>query len=122
MREPQIFFVAGQLPGFNEIARKHWSVYNRLKKQWGITCGQEILVAKIKPVHKCTIHFRWQEKNDKRDSDNISGFMVKVILDALTTMRVIEDDTREFIQHTTHEVVVRPPAPGVLVTITEVDT
>jgi len=122
MREPQIFFVAGQLPGMNEIARKHWSVYNRLKKQWGITCGQEILVAKIKPVEKCTIHFRWQEKTGRRDSDNVTGFMTKVILDALTTMRIVQDDTREFIQRTTHEVVVRPPAPGVIVTITEVET
>ena len=119
MREPQIFFVAGQLPGFNEIARKHWSVYNRLKKQWGITCGQEIMVAKIHPVEKCTIHFRWQEKNNKRDSDNISGFMVKVILDSLTAMRIIHDDTRAYVTHTTHEVVVRPQAPGVIVTITD---
>lgn len=120
MRE-QRFFVHGPLPGFNQIARKHWSVYSALKKRWGITCGQEILVAKIKPVDKCTIHLRWQEKDDKRDSDNISGFMQKVILDALTTMRIIHNDTREFIQHTTHEVVVYPSAPGVLVTITEVE-
>jgi len=120
MREPQIFFVAGQLPGFNDIVRKHWSTYDRLKRQWGTTCGYEIMVAKIQPVEKCTIHFRWQEKTGRRDSDNVTGFMTKVILDALTTTRIIQDDTREFIQHTTHEVVVRPQAPGVIVTITDV--
>ena len=120
MREPQSFFVHGPLPGMNDIARKHWSVYSALKKRWGITCAQEIMVANIQPVDKCTIHFLWQEKTGKRDSDNISGFMQKVCLDSLVNMGIIQDDTRQFIQHTTHEVVVCPLAPGVLVTITEI--
>ena len=121
MREPQSFFVHGRLPGFNQIAHKHWSVYSALKKRWGITCAQEIMVAKIQPVDKCTIHFLWQEKDENRDSDNVTGFMTKVILDSLTRMDIIVDDTRVYVQHTTHEVVVCPLAPGVLVTITEVE-
>lgn len=120
MRE-QSFFVHGRMPGMNQIARKHWSVYSTLKKRWGITCGQEIMAAKIKPVDRCTIHFRWQEKDEKRDSDNVTGFMTKVILDSLTRMDIIVDDTRVYVRRTTHEVVVYPSAPGVLVTITEVE-
>lgn len=42
-----------------------------------------------KPVH---MHYRWYEKNSRRDKDNISSFGRKVIQDALVKSGVLQND------------------------------
>lgn len=112
----QLFFVPGPLPGANDIIRKHHMVYSRLKTKWGLTIARIILLAGIKPVQTCKISFLWQEKNNRRDDDNVM-FGQKFVLDALRDMQIIHDDRRQFVKQLIHEVVVFPSCPGVLVTI-----
>jgi hypothetical protein len=110
----QSFFVPGPLPGANDIVRKHHMVYSALKKRWCLTIAQVILVARLKPMQACTIAFRWQEKDNRRDDDNIM-FGQKFVLDALRDMQIIPDDRRQFVRSLTHVIVVEPTNPGVLV-------
>ena len=115
----QIFFVPGPLPGANDIIRKHYMVYSTLKSRWGLTIARCIIVAKIKRVQACTIHFLWQEQHNRRDDDNIM-FGQKFVLDALRDTRIIPDDRRQFVQSLTHRITIDPTNPGVWVRIENV--
>ena len=115
----QIFFVPGPLPGANDIIRKHYMIYSTLKSQWGLTIARCIIVAKLKRVQACTIHFLWQERHNRRDDDNIM-FGQKFVLDALRDTRIIPDDRRQFVQSLTHRITIDPTNPGVWVRIENV--
>ena len=115
----QTFFVPGPLPGANDIIRKHHMVYSTLKSRWGLTIARCIIVAKLKRVQACTIHFLWQERHNRRDDDNIM-FGQKFVLDALRDTRIIPDDRRQFVHSLTHRITIDPTNPGVWVRIEEV--
>jgi len=115
----QTFFVPGPLPGANDIIRKHYMIYSTLKSQWGLTIARCIIVAKLKRVQACTIHFLWQERHNRRDDDNIM-FGQKFVLDALRDTRIIPDDRRQFVQSLTHRITIDPTNPGVWVRIENV--
>ena len=112
----QSFFVAGRLPGANDIIRKHPMVYSTLKREWGRRIAQQILVAKLRPVGYCRIEFVWHELTEKRDPDNVI-FGQKFVLDALRDTTIVKDDSRKFIHSLTHRVIVDPSRPGVEVTL-----
>ena len=112
----QTFFIPGPLPGANDIIRKHHMVYSRLKSQWGLTIARCIIVAKLKRVQACTVAFLWQEKDNRRDDDNVM-FAQKFVLDALRDTKIIPDDRRRYIHALIHQVIVEPTNPGVTVTV-----
>jgi Holliday junction resolvase RusA-like endonuclease len=107
------------LPGANDIIRKHYMVYSKLKAQWGLTIARCIIVAKLKRVQRCRVVLRWQEPNNRRDDDNVI-FGQKFVLDALRDTKIIPDDRRKFVESVTNLVTVVPTCPGVHVTIEEV--
>lgn len=115
----QRFFIPGPLPGANDTIRKHHMVYSRLKSQWGLTIARCIIVSKLKRMGYCSILFRWQEPNNKRDDDNVI-FAQKFVLDALRDTKIIPDDRRQFIKSLSHCVVVDKESPGVWVELVEV--
>lgn len=112
----QSFFIPGLLPGTNEVVRKHWRVYANLKRECGITCSVYIHKAKMQPMQSCSIIFEWREKDWRRDGDNIQ-FGQKFILDALVTCGILKNDTRRFVEMSTHKITIDKANPGVLVTL-----
>ena len=88
----QTFFIPGPLPGANDIIRKHWRVYDNLKREWGGICAVYIRKAKLTPVRTARIAFEWHEpiplRKQKRDPDNII-FGEKFALDALVQTGIL---------------------------------
>jgi hypothetical protein len=119
----QTFFVPGPLPGANDIIRKHWRVYSRLKADWGLTCARCIMIAKLKPVRACTIAYHWVEplprRGHIRDRDNIR-FGAKFVNDALVSHGILLDDGPDGVVSMTDSFTYDGETPGVHVTITEV--
>ena len=91
------FTIKGSLDGQNgfiEANRTHPKAGNRMKQDnqqivvWSIR--QQLKRLKIdKPIN---IHYKFIEKNRRRDKDNISSFAMKVIQDALVQAEVIKND------------------------------
>ena len=119
----QTFFVPGPLPGANDIIRKHWRVYSRLKVTWGQAIALVLLVYKIQPVRACTIRYQWIEptpvRGHIRDRDNIR-FGAKFINDALVSQGILLDDGPDGVVSLTDSFTYDGVKPGVQVTIEEV--
>ena len=119
----QSFFVPGPLPGANDIIRKHWRVYSKLKADWGLTCARCMLLAKVKPVRACAIAYHWVEplprRGHIRDRDNIR-FGAKFVNDALVSQGILLDDGPDGVVSLTDSFTYDGVTPGVLVTIEEV--
>ena len=119
----QSFFIPGPLPGANDIIRKHWRVYSKLKADWGLTCARCMLLAKIQPVRACAIRYQWIEptpvRGHIRDRDNIR-FGAKFINDALVSQGILLDDGPDGVVSLTDSFTYDGVTPGVLVTIEEV--
>lgn len=116
----QSFFVPGPLPGMNDFAGKksRWH-YGHLKREWGEAIGIAIHLAKLKPMARVHVLFRWHERNRKRDPDNImSG--AKFVLDALVRRKILQDDGWDEIASVSHAYFVDKTKPGVFVTLEEV--
>ncbi len=116
------FFVPGPLPGLNELidaaksGRGKGNAYSRLKRSWTDTV---ILMARAAQLPKCQrarFSFRWQERNRKRDPDNVAAGGRKLVLDGLVKAGVLPGDGWEHVASwdDTFEVATRP---GVLVGI-----
>jgi len=119
----QSFFIPGPLPGANDIIRKHWRVYSRLKVTWGQAIALVLLVYKIQPVRACTIRYQWIEptpvRGHIRDRDNIR-FGAKFINDALVSQGILLDDGPDGVVSLTDAFTYDGVKPGVQVTIEEV--
>jgi Holliday junction resolvase RusA-like endonuclease len=115
----QHFFVPGPLPGMNEFAGKksRWH-YRELKANWGEAIGVQIGMAKLKPMQRASVLFRWQEKHNRRDPDNIM-VGAKFILDALVARKILPDDGWAEIAALTHTFSIDKKRPGVWVELTE---
>lgn len=100
----QTFTIEGKLPGMNEIARKHWAVYVRLKKQTAALIFPYIRLAKIRPMQRASVTFEWFERDRSRDWDNIVGFATKIVLDTLVACEILPDDGWDHIEGISHRV------------------
>lgn len=119
----QEFFVAGQLPGMNEIiaacksGRGKGNAYSRMKRQWNNYIATVAVACKLfrvtKPVRvKCL----WREPNRRRDPDNVQAG-VKFLLDSLVSAGILEGDSQRHVKEIQHIVTVNCVAPGVVVTL-----
>lgn len=126
----QQVFIDGPLPSANDIIRKHWRVYSKFKKDWGILTkvavrrhGLQPMQAQ-EPIRRVMIAFEWIEATDRldrdRDPDNIA-FSAKFILDALVQEKILRDDSRREIHSLHHIFAMDSVTPGVMVTLTELD-
>lgn len=71
-----------------------------------------------KPV---IIHYKFYEKNKRRDKDNILSCAMKFIQDSLVKCKVLKDDGWEEIANFTHEFYVDKENPRIEVTLEEID-
>ena len=121
----QSFFLAGTLPGMNEIIsaskvrRGKWSAYFKMKQQVGQDIYFAIKQAKLKPMERAFVQFEWCEKNQRRDPDNVSAGGRKFILDALVNSGVLKGDGWEHIVGFQERFIVDKLNPGVNVTLEE---
>ena len=67
------------------------------------------------------IRWTWQEKDQRRDPDNVTGIGKKFVLDALVTMGILKNDGWKQIAGWTDTWVVVPECPGVTVILEECD-
>lgn len=96
-----IFKIDEKLPSLNEYTkacRTNKFIGAKMKDEtenliW-FYIKQQIKCGKITSPVK--IHFTWNEKNKKRDLDNIC-FAKKFILDALVKANVLEDDKQNYV-------------------------
>jgi Holliday junction resolvase RusA-like endonuclease len=115
----QSFFIPGPLPGMNDFAGKksRWH-YRELKANWGMSIGIRIGMAKLTPMKRAAVTFRWMEKNKRRDPDNLQ-FGQKFVLDSLVTRGILPDDGWDEIVSLTHTFSVDARNPGVWVELVE---
>jgi hypothetical protein len=113
----QSFFIPGPLPGMNDFAGKksRWH-YRALKEEWGEVIGVYIHMAKLKPMQSARVTFTWNERDRKRDPDNIMTG-AKFVLDALVSKKVLRDDGWDEILAISHHYYVNKAKPGVTVTL-----
>lgn len=117
-------WVAGPLPGLNELigaAKGAGGVgrhYAKLKKAWTVTVWALARQAGIPPFPgRVVFHFRWYERDRRRDPDNVAAGGRKLILDGLVMAGVIKGDGWNVVQSWADSFNVRPEKPGVEVTI-----
>ena len=96
--------IQGKLPGLNdytEACRKNKYIGAKMKKDAQIQISWFLhRLPEIKRPVK--IYFLWQEKDHRRDPDNVS-FAQKFILDELVRLRKIPNDTSRWIHALYHD-------------------
>ena len=96
--------IQGRLPGLNEYTeacRKNRYAGAKMKKDAQIQCSWFMhRLPEIKRPVK--IYFIWQEKDHRRDPDNIA-FAQKFILDELVRLKKIPNDTSRWIHGLYHD-------------------
>ena len=120
------FTIKGSLDGQNDFIaanRTHPKAGNRMKQgnQQIVVCfiRQQLKRLKIdKPIH---IHYKFIEKNRRRDKDNIASFAMKVIQDALVQVEVIKNDGWREVESFSCTFGVDKENPRIEVTITEIE-
>lgn len=117
------FTIIGRLSGANDAIAA--ASYNRftsgtLKKKETRRCALAAIAGVVptftKPVK---IHFKWIEKNRKRDIDNVR-FAAKYIMDGLQESGKLPNDSWKWVVSMSDEWAVDPVNPRVEVTITEI--
>jgi hypothetical protein len=94
------FFVPGQLPDFNTMIEAAKGCggrgykYSTLKKQWTQTIALHALAAGAARwrVTRARFEFRWIEKDQRRDPDNIAAGGRKLCMDSLVLAKVLTND------------------------------
>ena len=85
--------IPGRLPGYNDLTTGHWATDYRSKSEAMDIIGWEIKRKGISPVAgKAVITIRCYERNRRRDPSNVRAGAEKVILDALQSMGIIQND------------------------------
>lgn len=120
----QRFTIPGRLDGLNEYTREcRANKYsgNKVKRANQRLVLQALASHRIKPVKRPVIlHCRWVEKDRRRDYDNVR-FGIKFIQDALVEMRIIPDDSPNWVLGYTDKFEHDKKSPRVEVEIVEVD-
>jgi Holliday junction resolvase RusA-like endonuclease len=113
----------GRLPGLNEVIsanRAHWSKGAKQKKSL-TECLAWHIKAQIKhPVGKATYHFKWVEKDKRRDKDNVASGK-KFFMDALQMAGIINNDGWKQVAGFADEFEVDAKNPRVEIEIIEVE-
>lgn len=96
--------IQGKFPGLNEYTeacRRNKYIGAKMKKDAQIQCSwfMHRLPEIKKPVK---IRFLWQEKDHRRDPDNIA-FATKFILDELVRLKKIPNDTSRWVKALYHD-------------------
>lgn len=117
----QKLIIKEKLPSFNEYnntSRHNPYAANKLKQQTQALITCHINNAGLKPCNGIVdIDFVWQEKDRRRDPDNIYSAK-KFILDALVKSKVLKDDGQRFVGNFT-DTLVKGENYGVMVLIKE---
>lgn len=96
--------IQGKFPGLNEYTeacRRNKYIGAKMKKDAQIQCSWFLhRLPEIKRPVK--IRFLWQEKDHRRDPDNIS-FATKFILDELVRLHKIPNDTSRWVKALYHD-------------------
>lgn len=93
----QTFFVAGPLPGLNEMLASAKGAggtgrrYSSLKKTWTEAVWATVKSNRVRPVARATIEFVWVERDRRRNPDNVASAK-KFILDGLVMAKVLRND------------------------------
>ncbi len=91
------FVIPGRLPGLNEAintARSDGRIENRIRKSYESTigwCARKGL-GKWRPETPVMIRYTFYERDRRRDKDNIAGYAVKLIQDALIRAGYLPND------------------------------
>lgn len=89
------FVIDGEFPTLNDVialAKKHWSEYSRMKKEYTDIVAWECKARRLKKLNKkVKVKINWVCKNKRIDPDNVA-FGVKFILDGLVSAKVLKND------------------------------
>jgi len=98
----QRLFVAGPMPGLNELLAyrgrgwqrkgKVWDHYNDEKKKWAEKIGAACKRQNVQPCGASYFTFFIDEPNNRRDPDNFCGGAIKFIFDALVENKLLASD------------------------------
>jgi hypothetical protein len=94
----QRLWIPGRLPGLNEIidaakgAAGRGFRYAKMKRELGEMVWAHAKAARLRPVTRARLTFRWVEKDRRRDPDNVSSAGRKFILDGLVKAGVLPGD------------------------------
>lgn len=106
------YFNKNCFPGLNDLlheATRHPQAYGKMKKQYEFIAINAIRrdLRGWKATGYIIPHFKFGErlKGKKRDYDNIVAGGRKIILDAMTKAKVIEDDSPQYLDYGTNEFV-----------------
>lgn len=94
----QRLWIAGRLPGLNEViaaakgAGGRGHAYAKMKRDLGELVWVLAKAARLRPVTRARLAFRWVEKDRRRDPDNVSSAGRKFILDGLVKAGVLPGD------------------------------
>ena len=118
--------ISGRLDGLNKYiddCRANTYKGNKTKRRNQDICSWEIKkqLRGVRIDGKVKLHFKWFEKNKKRDLDNISSFGRKVIQDALVECGVIKDDGWDYVKGFTDEFHIDKKNPRIEVEIEVVE-
>lgn len=119
------FTVGARLPGLNEYTsacRTHPKKGARMKKD-----AQQIVelfirhqLRGLKISRPVKLHYRFYEKDRRRDMDNVSSFAKKVTQDALVSCGVLENDGWKNVKGSSEEFDVDKLSPRIEIVIEEV--
>lgn len=116
------FVIPGRLPSMNQYinaCKRAWFVGSAFKKKQMKLIGVFVIAHKIPVFEKPVVmSFVWYEKDRRRDRDNIRS-AEKYVMDTLTTMKRIKNDTQKWVLDSHHKVALDPLNPRVEVTIEE---
>lgn len=114
-----IKFTTPTLPGLNEyINAERTNRYKAAKLKKDTERMIMLCTPMIKITKPVTIHYKWVEKDRRRDKDNIS-FAKKFVQDALVKKGVLKNDGWKEIVNSYDEFEVDPKNPRVEITIKE---
>lgn len=83
---------------YTESNRSNPRKGNRVKHREQLIVNMAIRNARLTPIDKPVIVcIRWYEKDNRRDIDNVTAAK-KFIMDSLVEMKVLKDDSRQYVK------------------------
>ena len=127
------FVIRGTMPSLNELLSGERQTYGRgkkigskgndLKQMWQKTAVYTIRqqLKGTKPKCPIVVHYRYFERNRRRDLGNVHGFAQKIVEDALQAAGTIPNDGWEQIRGFTAEFFIDKLNPRIEVELEEVE-
>ena len=120
------FTIYGRLPGLNEYIDAERS--NRYKAAAMKRDCETLVILSARKLGRwkakgpVVLHYRWFERDRRRDLDNICGYGHKVIQDSLVKAKYLPNDGQKWVVGMTDEFCVDKGNPRIEITIEETDT